>query len=262
MRVVFYKYHGNGNDFIIIDNRSGLLFLSQRQIEFICDRHFGIGADGLMFLEEKGGFDFSLRYYNSDGHESSMCGNGGRCMACFAHKLRIIERKARFLAADGIHEAEILSEVDEKSLVRLKMKDTIPGTSHHDGYLIDTGSPHFVKFVPDTDSTDVVAEGRAIRYESRFAPGGCNVNFVHPFEKGIKVRTYERGVEDETLSCGTGVTASALVTAILDPSNPGFFDIETPGGKFKVSFRQEGESFSEIFLEGPAEFVFKGEIII
>ena len=262
MRVVFYKYHGNGNDFIIIDNRLGLLVMSEKQIEYICDRHFGIGADGLMLLEEKSLFDFSLKYFNSDGNESSMCGNGGRCMVFFARKLGLIERQARFLAADGIHEAEIISEQGDKSLVRLKMKDTIPGTSYPDGYFIDTGSPHFVKFVQNTTSIDVVTEGRALRNESRFAPGGCNVNFVQTLENRIKVRTYERGVEYETLSCGTGVTASALVTAILDRSNPGFIYIETPGGKFKVSFRQEGEFFSEIFLEGPAEFVFKGEIIV
>jgi len=262
VKISFFKYHGNGNDFIIIDNRSGEFDPVQEQIAFLCDRHLGIGADGLMLLENGRGCAFSLKYYNSDGNESTMCGNGGRCMTAFAHGLKIIGKKARFSAIDGEHEAEILFEKEGIFKVRLKMKDTSPGTIFDDGYFIDTGSPHFVVYVKDVEAVDVYAEGRRLRYDERFAPGGCNVNFVEINPGWISVRTYERGVENETLSCGTGVTASALITSFLskDPQNASL--VKTPGGEFKVSFNYSSGSFSEVFLYGPAAFVFEGRITI
>jgi len=260
--IEFFKYHGNGNDFIILDNRHNRVIPDNSRIASLCDRHFGIGADGLMLLEKKEGYDFSLRYYNSDGFESTMCGNGGRCMAAFAYSLGIAGKKTRFIAIDGPHEAEILSVDSRGSMVRLKMKDTSVGGQFPDGYFIDTGSPHFVKFVPSVDAVDVPAEGRALRNDSRFAPGGCNVNFVESSSAGLTIRTYERGVENETLSCGTGVTASALITASLDKNNEGFYRINARGGQFTVRFLQSGRQFTEVYLEGPAVFVYKGEIII
>ena len=262
VKIEFYKYHGNGNDFIILDNRLNQIALDCPRIAFLCDRHFGIGADGLMLLESQSGFDFSLKYFNSDGNESTMCGNGGRCITAFANELGIIKKKARFTAIDGYHEAEILSKHAGQCIIRLKMKDTRPGQEFEDGYFIDTGSPHFVKFVSDLAAVDVRAEGRSLRNDKRFAPGGCNVNFVEITPAGISVRTYERGVENETLSCGTGVTASALITAFLNKSNARYYFVHTRGGEFKVHFHQLASEFTEIYLEGPAAFVFKGEITI
>ena len=262
MKIDFFKYHGNGNDFIILDNRSGRIKLSRSQINFLCNRHFGIGADGLMLLENQSGYDFSLKYFNSDGNESSMCGNGGRCMAAFAKELGIFNNKAIFIANDGNHEAEILSQSGAEYMVRLKMKDTSPGQKFEEGYFIDTGSPHFIKFVPDIAAADVITEGRNLRNDRRFAPGGCNVNFVEMSSAGLKVRTYERGVEDETLSCGTGVTASALITAFVNKDNTGVYSVRTSGGEFKIHFHQSDTAFTEVYLEGPAVCIFKGEITI
>ena len=262
MKIDFYKYHGNGNDFVIVDNRFGRILFNHSQIAFLCDRHFGIGADGLMLLEAHNTFDFSLKYYNSDGNESTMCGNGGRCMTAFANELGIIDKQARFIAVDGEHVAEILAKNSKQYIVKLKMKDTRPGQTFEDGYFIDTGSPHFVKFVPSVDEIDVVKLGRALRHESRFENGGCNVNFVELTQSGLRVRTYERGVENETLSCGTGVTASAVITALLNQDNKGCYSVNTTGGEFKVHFRRSGQEFTEVYLEGPAVFVYKGEILI
>jgi len=260
VKTEFFKYQGNGNDFIILDNRSGLHHLSTGTIAALCDRHFGIGADGLMLLEEMEGYDFSLKYFNSDGKESTMCGNGGRCMTAFASRLGLCGKTARFLAVDGEHESVILQAGDSSSLIRLKMKDTAIGQTFTDGYFIDTGSPHFVKFVPSADEVDLLHDGRALRNDSRFAPGGCNVNFVERLGNSLKVRTYERGVENETLSCGTGVTAAVLVNACLKPTSEGSCHVQTRGGEFNVLYIQAGTAFTGVFLEGPAEFVFKGEI--
>jgi diaminopimelate epimerase len=262
VKINFFKYHGNGNDFIILDNRSGTYHLDNKSIVFLCDRHYGIGADGLMLLEESTGHDFALKYFNSDGNESSMCGNGGRCMTAFARELGIIKNRAGFSAADGDHESEILSHNAGTCLVRLKMKDTSPGKIYDDGYFIDTGSPHFVVYVPDVKAVNILAEGSRLRFDKRFEPGGCNVNFVEITAGGISVRTYERGVENETLSCGTGVTASAIITAFLNKEGRDSCYVTSPGGKFKVSFHQSSKGFSDVFLEGPAAFVFKGEITI
>jgi diaminopimelate epimerase len=261
MKIAFSKYHGTGNDFIIIDNRKLLWEPTSQQLSFLCDRHFGIGADGLMLLSETSGFDFSMRYFNSDGNESTMCGNGGRCMTAFARSARLVSTRARFVAVDGIHETEVVNTHGE-ILIRLKMKDTELGHVYPDGFFIDTGSPHFVMFVKDARKMDVFNSGKTFRNDRRFAPGGTNVDFVEIADNGLFVRTYERGVENETMSCGTGVTASALVAAFTGNISRSPCDILTPGGSLKVSFNQAGQKFTDIWLEGPAQFVFEGEINI
>ena len=257
MRITFYKYHGTGNDFIIIDNRGQTLQLTKEQVHKLCDRHFGIGADGLMLMNNQAGFDFEMKYYNADGNESSMCGNGGRCMVQCAFDLGLRKREYFFTAIDGEHKAEI----EDNGWVDLQMQDVNKiDISFFSDFILDTGSPHYVKSVSDVWNYDVVKEGRQIRYSKRFVKDGINVNFVEPGEEeNISVRTYERGVEDETLSCGTGVTAAALVFAHNDN---GFnrVEVKTPGGNLAVEFDKTGDtSFRNIWLCGPATFVFKGE---
>ena len=259
MKIPFSKYHGTGNDFIIIDNRLIHWQPTIQQVLFLCDRHLGIGADGLMLLSEKPGFHFFMTYYNSDGNESTMCGNGGRCMTAFGKSLGMIGSRANFWAADGDHEVEI-SENSSEYIYRIKMRDTRIERIYDDGFFLNTGSPHFVKFVNDAMNTDVFNFGRELRNDVRFAPEGTNVDFVEMQDANLFVRSYERGVENETLSCGTGVTASAVVASFRNPANPGFYNIKALGGALKVSFTQTGELFSEIWLEGPAKFVFAGEI--
>ena len=205
MKIQFYKYHGTGNDFILIDNRKKEINLDTHQIAMLCDRHFGIGADGLMMLENAAGYDFRMVYYNSDGNESTMCGNGGRCITAFAHKLGLIENHASFVAIDGVHHAKINADKN----ISLDMIDVTNIEHYEDHLILNTGSPHYITWVKDTDKVDVFYEGRKIRNHERFQPKGININFVQRLNDGIKVRTYERGVENETLSCGTGVTAAA-----------------------------------------------------
>ena len=256
----FYKYQGTGNDFIIADNRGKNIKLNRKTIEQLCNRRFGVGADGLMLLQNKKRYDFEMIYFNSDGRESSMCGNGGRCITAFAGKLGIIKESATFYAIDGPHEAKIISSSGNKDVVSLKMCN-VNSTEKNPGFIfLNTGSPHYVVFVEDVKGIDVFNEGRKIRYSERFKEKGTNVNFVEPAENVIKVRTYERGVEDETLSCGTGVTAAALAVALKQKSNIDLYNIETPGGKLRVFFKKNGATFTDIWLEGEAEFVFKGEI--
>jgi diaminopimelate epimerase len=260
VKIRFYKYQGTGNDFIIIDNRLICWEPKEQQVRWLCDRHRGIGADGLMLLSEMKGYDFAMTYFNSDGLESTMCGNGGRCMGAFAKSLGLAGEATRFRAIDGIHVAEMPGT--SSNIYRLKMNDTRIERNFDDGIFLDTGSPHFVKFVDDAENTDVFKSGRELRNDARFAPGGTNVDFVEIQDDTLFVRTYERGVENETLSCGTGVTAAAIVTASRDKANQGFYEIKTRGGNLKVSFRQSGEMFSEIWLEGPVEKVFEGVIDI
>ncbi|MEP7109434.1 MAG: diaminopimelate epimerase [Ferruginibacter sp.] len=258
MKVEFYKYHGSGNDFVILDNRENEYpVLNTKQIKHICDRHFGIGSDGLMLLGKKDGYDFEMIYFNSDGNESTMCGNGGRCLVKFAYHQGIVKSSYHFLAIDGGH----LAEIDSDGTVSLKMQD-VNKVAYHSSYaLVDTGSPHFVKFAQEVADIDVVLTGHEIRYSKEFAPDGVNVNFVESIdEDSIFVRTYERGVEDETLSCGTGVTAAALLSA----HNENGFNtvvVKTPGGHLSVEFNKiDDQHFENIWLCGPAEFVFKGEM--
>ena len=252
----FYKYQGTGNDFIIMDNRDGSVKLTEEQVRHFCDRRFGIGADGLMLLNTLPGYDFEMIYYNSDGRPSSMCGNGGRCLTRFAYDMGIYCSRYRFMAVDGEHEAELA----DHGWIRLKMKDVDDIEDRRGDAVLNTGSPHYIKPVADVMNLDVYKEGRAIRYNREFEAAGINVNFVENDNNRIIVRTYERGVEDETYSCGTGVTASALVFAHNDN---GFnrVEVKTKGGHLAVEFDKTGESsFRNIWLGGPATFVFKGEI--
>ncbi len=258
MELHFYKYQGTGNDFVLLDNRSKHIQLSTKQVAFLCDRHFGIGADGLMLLEEKDGYDFHMVYYNSDGRESSMCGNGGRCITAFAQRLGIINNKASFTAIDGSHTASI----NDDGTITLHMQEVNNIDVYSDYCILNTGSPHYVKWVKDVQQTDVVVEGREIRYRPDFGPNGINANFVQQTEDGIWVRTYERGVENETLSCGTGVTASAIAST---GNATGYFKIkvQTPGGVLQVCFMKSAAgSADNVTLQGAAEFVFEGAISI
>lgn len=255
MQTTFYKYHGAGNDFVIVDNRD-LQFPADNitYIEWLCDRRFGIGADGLMLLQNHPEYDFEMRYFNSDGREASMCGNGGRCIVSFAQKLGVIGTQTEFLAVDGPHEAVIESDGD----ISLKMSDVQDVQITGGDYFLDTGSPHFVRFVEDLDKVDVFADGRAIRYSDRFREKGTNVNFVRQEGRHLTVYTYERGVEAETLACGTGITASALSAAHLSGIPSGKFTVKAKGGDLSVSFEQSAGGFRNIWLKGPAAFVFQG----
>jgi diaminopimelate epimerase len=258
MTIEFYKYQGTGNDFILIDNRSTKLQLSYAHVKFMCNRHFGIGADGLMLLENEISYDFKMVYYNSDGNQSSMCGNGGRCITAFAKHLGIIKDKCRFLAVDGPHDANILSD----NIVSLKMND-VKNIEVGDGYFyMNTGSPHYIVLSEKVRSINVVEEGRKIRNTDRFKEEGTNVNFIEKNEDHIFVRTYERGVEDETLSCGTGVTAAALAAAFQGSSTTkNSCLVNTQGGMLNVKFDKVlANTFYNIWLEGPAHMVFKGTI--
>lgn len=260
MQIHFYKYQGTGNDFILIDNRSNSINLTNEQVKFMCDRHFGIGADGLMLLENELNYDFKMVYYNSDGNTSTMCGNGGRCITAFAEKLNIVTNKARFIAIDGPHDANI----NEDGNISLKMSDVKNIEVGADHFYLNTGSPHYVKHVEGIMDLDVFEEGRKIRYNDRFKEEGTNVNFIERFDDHLYVRTYERGVEDETLSCGTGVTAAALAAASVGLStSKNNCVVKTLGGNLNVKFDKVLEhTYYNIWLEGPAQFVFKGTIEI
>jgi diaminopimelate epimerase len=253
----FYKYQGTGNDFIIIDDRREQFNLSKEEIGQLCQRRFGVGADGLILLQQATGYDFKMVYYNADGTLGTMCGNGGRCIVRFAADLDIIKEKAHFIAVDGPHTAFV-----DADKISLQMMDVHAIDQHADDFFTNTGSPHFVRFVKQVQFYDVKNVGASIRYSEAYEPiQGTNANFVEPLDaQTIFVRTYERGVEDETYSCGTGVTAAALVSHVFQGMNSPV-QIKTLGGELAVSFQgnlQDG--FSEIFLIGPAKQVFKGEI--
>jgi diaminopimelate epimerase len=256
MIINFYKYQGAGNDFILIDNRVKQIHLSTSQIEKLCDRHFGIGADGLILIENST-YDFKMIYYNSDGKESSMCGNGGRCAVSFAYKLGMIKEECTFEAIDGLHFAQVI----KPNYIRLQMQNVSEIKTYQDGYVLNTGSPHFVKAVKEVNTINVYEEGRKIRYNKDFNTQGINVNFLQIKDKdNIIVRTYERGVENETLACGTGVTACALVTANIFQLQKDSINVQTLGGLLKVEFEKTPNGFQNIFLSGNADYVFKGEI--
>jgi diaminopimelate epimerase len=263
MKISFHKYHGTGNDFIMLDNRDGKYSaLTEKQVEFLCDRRFGIGADGLILLENDADSDFKMVYYNSDGRISSMCGNGGRCIAAYAKSLSIIKDSTKFLAIDGMHEAIIKS--DNPVVAKLKMKDVEEVERIGEDMFLNTGSPHYVRFVRNAITTDVVGEGRNIRNSERYKSEGTNVNFVEPLSDKLVVRSYERGVEDETLSCGTGIVASALasVSKGFIKADKGICNIKAMGGTLKVHYEKSGSGFKNIWLEGEATYVYKGEIEI
>ena len=256
MTVEFYKYHGTGNDFVLIDNRS--LFFDKNNIELIskiCSRHIGVGADGLILLEDDNLHDFKMIYFNSDGKQTSMCGNGGRCIISFAKKLNIIDDKANFMAIDGLHEGII-----NDNTIKIKMNSVSEIHDIHTGCLSDTGSPHFVKFCDSVDSVNVFEFGRELRNNKEISKDGVNINFTEIVNNySIKVRTYERGVENETLSCGTGVIASALSAYSKGLVDTNRIKINTLGGELFVSF-EFNNIYENIWLEGPAIEVYKGQI--
>lgn len=258
MKINFYKYQGTGNDFVILDNRNGTYSgITKEQINQLCKRRFGVGADGLMLLNSHAGYDFEMKYFNADGAEGSMCGNGGRCLVKFAHHMGIHKNTYHFIASDGAHEAEI----DDDGKVSLKMQNVKSVTNQNGDFIVNTGSPHLIKMVTDLQAIDVFKKGREIRNSADFITEGINVNFVEPkSDHEIAVRTYERGVEDETWSCGTGVTAAALVSY---HNEIGYNDVTvfTKGGKLVVEYDRLGdESYENIFLCGPAELVFEATI--
>lgn len=258
MQLTFYKYQGTGNDFVMIDNRSNFFPKNNTYlIERLCDRRFGIGADGLILLENHDNYDFKMVYYNSDGNESSMCGNGGRCLVAFAKKIGVISEIAEFEAVDGYHYATI----DAENIVSLQMKDVSTIKNESNFTFLNTGSPHHVQIVTDLKALDVKSEGAKIRYSDLYGTAGSNVNFVQQLENDIfAVRTYERGVEDETLSCGTGVTAVAIAMYESGNAKSNQIDLNVEGGKLKVQFQENNGNYTNVFLIGPATFVFEGKI--
>ncbi len=257
MELDFFKYQGTGNDFVMIDGMDDPVHLSPGFIKHCCDRRFGIGADGLIQLMRHENHDFEMLYFNADGKPGSMCGNGGRCAVQFAIDKDYVKENCRFWAADGSHEAWYLSD----GLISLQMNDVKQVKRMGDDFFLDTGSPHFVRFVNAIENYDVFSEGRAVRNNPTFKDAGTNVNFIEWQNEKLFVRTYERGVEEETLSCGTGVTASAIVAGTMR-SNEKMQEIHvnTRGGALIVKFRIAPDGYSEIRLEGPAAFVFNGKI--
>lgn len=257
----FYKYHGAGNDFILIDMRENPVNLNQECIAFLCHRQKGIGADGLMLLQGSDRFDFEMKYYNSDGNESTMCGNGGRCITSFAYDRGITKSNYTFKAIDGLHDAKILDINNQEKTIELHMIDVNSILKKDNHMEINTGSPHHLNFVDDCKNINVFEEGQKIRYSKDFASNGINVNFIEEHGQKLFVRTYERGVENETLACGTGVTAAAIASAIRQNFKYNCFEIQTLGGQLKVEFKiQSKENFTQIKLTGPAKFVYEGEI--
>jgi diaminopimelate epimerase len=256
MELQFHKYHGTGNDFIVLDNRQ--LHFPKNDTNLVarlCDRRFGIGADGLLLLEDDKSADFKMVYYNADGNPGSMCGNGGRCLVAFAHSMGIISGETTFIASDGIHQANISGDQ-----VALKMTDVQAIGKKRNAYFLNTGSPHHVQLVKDLNNFDVVREGRRLRF-GVYGEKGANINFVEQLTPDtFMVRTYERGVEDETYSCGTGVTAAALAMNHMSKTEANTVNIRTRGGDLQVSFAKNMKGYNDVVLKGPATFVFKGII--
>ncbi len=268
MKLHVYKYQGAGNDFVILDNRQGKFTLTPEQVHWLCDRRFGIGADGLMTLCASDSADFEMHYYNADGPEGTMCGNGGRCLVAFAARMGITHFD--FLACDGPHRAALLEQHGDCSIVRLKMRDVEPPVRYPDGWHLETGSTHFVQWVKDLASFPVDVEGKRLRWDARFPPGAI-VNFVEPFADHLAIRTYERGVEAETWACGTGATAAALASylhgekcftrSIENGRERIKFALRAPGGNLAVDFIAEKDgSFHDVWLTGPATRVFETDI--
>ncbi|VXC23873.1 Diaminopimelate epimerase [Flavobacterium sp. 9AF] len=258
MKLQFYKYQGTGNDFVMIDNRDNCFPKNDTKlVAFLCDRKFGIGADGLILLENHEKYDFKMVYYNSDGNESSMCGNGGRCLVAFAKKIGVVDEKAEFEAVDGYHYATI----SEQNIVSLQMKD-VSGVHVFPNHLfLNTGSPHHVEMVTGLAQFDVKTIGSQIRYSDLYGKAGSNINFVEQLDSDkFAVRTYERGVEDETLSCGTGVTAVAIAMFHNQLTSSNEVKLQVEGGNLEVNFEENNGNYTHVFLIGPAKFVFEGII--
>ncbi len=253
----FYKYQGTGNDFVLIDNRDNQFDKNDTNlISRLCDRRFGIGGDGLILLENDKISDFAMVYYNSDGNQSTMCGNGGRCIVAFAKRLSIIEDQTTFSAVDGLHFASI-----ENDIVSLQMSDVNEIDVQQQYTFLDTGSPHHVELVENLQVYNVVANGSKIRNSDLYGTAGSNVNFVEKKDEAqFYLRTYERGVEDETFACGTGATAAAIAMHKIGKTKSSVIKLNVKGGELSVSFNEKNGLYSEIFLTGPATFVFKGEI--
>ena len=257
MEIPFSKFHGAGNDFIIIDNRKDIFPKSTNLIKNLCDRHFGIGADGLMLLEASNVSDFYMRYFNSDGNESTMCGNGGRCITLFAQKIGLIESSASFMGIDGKH----VSVIENSGLINLKMQDVKGIEVGKDYYFLNTGSPHYVCFVDNVLQVDVSVLGKTIRNSFNPNQGGTNVNFVDLTSNKINIRTFERGVEAETLACGTGSVATAIAVSYHTKSLKTDYLINTVGGILNVRFKKVNDSeYIDVWLKGPAVHVFDGTI--
>tara|TARA_R110002110_G_scaffold14394_9_gene67093 strand:+ start:703 stop:1476 length:774 start_codon:yes stop_codon:yes gene_type:complete len=257
MQQTFYKYQGTGNDFVMIDNRQQIFDKNDtNRVKFLCDRRFGIGADGLILLENHPEYDFKMVYYNADGNESSMCGNGGRCLVAFAKQLGVITNKAVFEATDGVHHATIKGHI-----VKLQMLDVDTIEKHENHVFLDTGSPHHVQFENQIEDFDIKSKGANIRYGKPYNPTGSNVNFVKKqSDTTFRVRTYERGVEDETLSCGTGVTAVAIAMHYIGETKKNHIVLNVEGGALEVCFDVENNTYNNVWLIGPATFVYKGSI--
>lgn len=260
MQIEFYKYQGTGNDFVMIDNRQGIFPKDNIElIAHLCDRRFGIGGDGLILLENDPETDFKMVYYNSDGNQSSMCGNGGRCLVAFAKKLNVIEDNTTFIATDGLHHASVANN----GIVSLQMIDVEEVKITPEYVFMNTGSPHHIQLVEDLEHYNVKENGASIRYGELYGKQGSNINFVKKIdETTFSLRTYERGVEDETLACGTGATAVAIAMNVLGETKANSIDLNVEGGKLVVSFDKKDGQFTNVFLKGPAEFVFKGTIEI
>lgn len=258
MQIEFYKYQGTGNDFVMIDNRLGAFPKEDTKlVAHLCNRRFGIGGDGLILLENDPESDFRMVYYNSDGSQSTMCGNGGRCLVAFAKKLSVIESTTTFNAVDGLHHAT----VNDDGIVSLQMIDVSKIKIESDYTFLDTGSPHHVQLVDNLENYNVKENGAAIRYGELYGKPGSNVNFVRKIdETTFSLRTYERGVEDETLACGTGATAVAIAMNATAETAATSIDINVQGGKLVVSFDKKENHYTNVFLKGPAEFVFQGTI--
>lgn len=255
MNIPFYKYQGTGNDFVMIDNRD--LQFQQDNTELInrmCDRRFGVGADGLILLNPSDTYDFTMVYYNADGNEGTMCGNGGRCLVAFAHDLGVIKDKTTFDAVDGLHHATI-----ENGLVNLQMIDVSEIQINTEYAFLNTGSPHHVQLVENIGAYDVFNNGKKIRNGAPYFEEGTNVNFAEAIDDTtFRVRTFERGVEDETLACGTGVTAVAIAMYAQNLTQSQQIKLLVEGGELEVSFQKKGNLFEDVFLKGPAKFVFDG----
>lgn len=257
MQLSFSKYQGTGNDFVIIDGMKEKIELSNEQVAELCDRKFGIGADGLMILAPSNTSDFMMIYYNSDGNQSTMCGNGGRCISKFANEKGYVGKSTIFEAIDGLHRANILDD----GIVELEMINVTEVESTDPVYILNTGSPHYIKFNSNGE-TDIVQFGKEVRYSERFKEKGINVNLVKQETEGVSIKTYERGVEDETLSCGTGVTAAAIASAIkLNLQGKLTIPVKAVGGDLYVKLSRKGDSdFDNIWLCGPAQKVYEGYI--
>lgn len=257
MTIQFYKYQGTGNDFVMIDDRDNKYTdITEQQVKHLCDRRFGIGADGLIFLRNSDEYDFEMVYYNSDGRTSTMCGNGGRCILRFASDLGIEGKNYSFMAVDGVHFGVVDDEVVSLQMVDLKDIDKLKD----DVLFMNTGSPHHVVYTDSLPADDFVAVAKSIRYSDKYAEEGVNVNYVKVTGDTLEMRTYERGVEGETYSCGTGVTAAALGADFLKMTKTDRLKIKTAGGNLELSFKAQREGYTDIWLTGPAEKVFKGKI--